>query len=552
MKRYFICGVFCLAALVMVARVRAGDNDGQADLDKATEKKLSAETLEDLSSVLDLCEKAMKSGLNANNSKFAGDLYTSTLLQRATVYFQNIFGDRKNGETNSEWQQLRELAMADLDKVVTRDPKQGAAQLMIAKLQTLPGGDRLKALKAADQAVEQLKGDDDKEAAALMLRGTVETDPDKQLADLSASLKLAPKDPEALRARAIFYFKAKKYKEAVADLDANIAEEPNNAAVYELRGEALFMLKQNSDAMHSFEKAIELQPRSPFPYIDRARVRAELKDTTGALEDLQTALSMRPDDVAVLLTRARVYQQMGEAGKAKDDVERAMKQDAETFVLQELLARRGLQALIGSEARDYTDVISDLEDLTKVAPKNAQLLYQIGVFYTMSKKSDKAIEKFTASLEADDSNEQVLRSRGDAYLNIGKHTEAVKDYERAVKLKPDDSGLLNNFAWVLATSPDEKVRDGKRAIELGTKSCELTDYKAAHILSTLAAAYAETGDFENARKWSEKAVELGDDEVKDELKKELDTYKQNKPFRELLIEGERADGKPAVKPEEKK
>jgi tetratricopeptide (TPR) repeat protein len=552
MKRYLICGVACFAALVMVARVRAGDNDGQADLDKATEKKLSAESLEDLSSVLDLCEKAMKAGLNPNNSKFANDLYTSTLLQRATIYFQNIFGDGKTRAGNSEWQPLRDLAMADLDKIVARDPKQGTAQLMIAKLQTLPGGDKLKALKAADAAVEQLKGDDEKEAAALMLRGAVETNPEKQLADLTASLKLAPKDPEALRARAIYYFKQKKYKEAVADLDANLVEEPKNAAVYELRGEALFMLKQNAEAMHSFEKAIELQPRSPLPYMDRARVRAETNDTNGALEDLQTALSMQPDNPMVLLARARIYQKMGENAKAKDDVDRAMKQDNEAFFLQELVMKRGLQALIGSDARDYSDVISDLEELTKVAPKNAHLLFQLGEFYSVSKKSEKAIEKFTASLAVDDSDEQVLRARGDAYLNIGKHGEAVKDYEKALKLKPDDSGLLNNFAWVLSTSPDDKVRDGKRAIELGKKSCEVTDYKAAHILSTLAAAYAEAGDFDNARKWSEKAVELGDDEVKEELKKELDSYKQNKPFRELLIEGERADSKSAAKPEEKK
>ena len=48
---------------------------------------------------------------------------------------------------------------------------------------------------------------------------------------------------------------------------------------------------------------------------------------------------------------------------------------------------------------------------------------------------------------------------------------------------------------MLATSPDAKLRNGRRAIELATRACELTKYKAAYILSTLAAAYAETGDF---------------------------------------------------------
>jgi hypothetical protein len=95
---------------------------------------------------------------------------------------------------------------------------------------------------------------------------------------------------------------------------------------------------------------------------------------------------------------------------------------------------------------------------------------------------------------------------------------------------------LNNLAWVLATSPVDQLRDGKRAIELATKACKLTDYKKPHILSTLAAAYAETGDFETAKKWSQKAVELGEGEEKEALEKELESYRAGKPVRELMNE----------------
>ena len=108
-----------------------------------------------------------------------------------------------------------------------------------------------------------------------------------------------------------------------------------------------------------------------------------------------------------------------------------------------------------------------------------------------------------------------LRAQGDALLNVGKHAEAIAVYEKAYALEPKDAGLLNNFAWVLATSPEAKLRDGDKALELATQACELTDYKLPHILSTLAAAYAETGDFENARKWIDKALEIGDQEHDD-------------------------------------
>jgi len=120
-----------------------------------------------------------------------------------------------------------------------------------------------------------------------------------------------------------------------------------------------------------------------------------------------------------------------------------------------------------------------------------------------------------------------------------------------------DSGLLNNLAWVLATSTDDEVRDGERAIELATTAAELTDFKKAFILSTLASGYAEVGEFDKAKEWSRKALEANraeleafknDETIEDEadreamtkiqddqfesLKKELASYEMEKPWRE--------------------
>jgi tetratricopeptide (TPR) repeat protein len=99
-------------------------------------------------------------------------------------------------------------------------------------------------------------------------------------------------------------------------------------------------------------------------------------------------------------------------------------------------------------------------------------------------------------------------------LNYGKQAEAIADYEAVLKIQPEHSGVLNNLAWTLATSPDDKLRDGERAVKLATTACEETEFKQAHILSTLAAAYAEIGDFESAVQWATKAVEAAPEGIK--------------------------------------
>ena len=144
-------------------------------------------------------------------------------------------------------------------------------------------------------------------------------------------------------------------------------------------------------------------------------------------------------------------------------------------------------------------------------------MMQLAMFYNAEKWPRKAIEIYGQILADDPQNGMALHGRADALLAVGKHASAVADYEKALELLPDDAGLLNNFAWVLATSLDDQIRDGRRALELASEACRLTDYKMAHILSTLASAHAEVGDFEAAVKWSSKAVELGDESQKEQL-----------------------------------
>jgi Flp pilus assembly protein TadD len=83
-----------------------------------------------------------------------------------------------------------------------------------------------------------------------------------------------------------------------------------------------------------------------------------------------------------------------------------------------------------------------------------------------------------------------------------------------------------------ATCPDDAFRDGAQAVKNATKACELTDWKIYEDLGTLAAAYAEAGDYGEAAKWDEKALELAPAGEKDDYRSRLALCKANKPYRQ--------------------
>lgn len=527
---------------VVAAAPAIAENEGQAELDKATQLKVTAESLEDLNEVVDHAESAIEKGLDADNKKFAEQLLISSLVQRGQLFAAAVFNvPAQDPQPGLRAMQFRQFALSDLERALSLDNKLVDAQLLIGKLQSLPLGDPSAARKALTKVADSQDATPDQKAEAYALRSTVQKEEKDELADLNKAVELLPDKPEYLRLRAQHYFQHEKLNEALADADKALKMESDHAPTHELRGVILLGLNKYDEALKSFDRAGELAPESTSLYQHRGDLYRQKGDLNKALEQLTKALELSPNSIATLLVRASVYYELKQPEKALSDIDAAIK-------LQPTLAQPHMMKAEVLAATNHLDqAIVHLEKLLQAAPTNELLLNRLGTFYLMANKPRKAIETASKILEKDPSNYSALRFRGDAYLNIGKHTEAIADFNKALAQKEDDDSLLNNFAWVLCTSPDDKLRDGARALKLATKAAEATGYDTPHILSTLAAAYAETGDYENAVKWSQKSVELAqksvdsakpeDDKTKleadrDQLKKELESYHAKKPTRE--------------------
>jgi Flp pilus assembly protein TadD len=123
-----------------------------------------------------------------------------------------------------------------------------------------------------------------------------------------------------------------------------------------------------------------------------------------------------------------------------------------------------------------------------------------------------------------------------ALAQQGRIEEAVAAYRESLRLKLDQVPACNNLAWILATNPDVQLRDGVEAVRLAEHACQLTDYKQPMLVGTLAAAYAETGRFDEAVRMADTAIALANASGQTEIVRkngELKTlYESGRAYRE--------------------
>ena len=102
---------------------------------------------------------------------------------------------------------------------------------------------------------------------------------------------------------------------------------------------------------------------------------------------------------------------------------------------------------------------------------------------------------------------------------------------------------LNSLAWLRATCPEARVRNGKEAVEFATKACELSQWKNGSNIDTLAAAYAEAGDFDQAVKYQREVIQMSRSWTNDsKIKQRLALYEQHKAYREEATSTRKANG----------
>jgi tetratricopeptide (TPR) repeat protein len=278
-------------------------------------------------------------------------------------------------------------------------------------------------------------------------------------------------------------------------------------------------------ALGKAERANRLDPNDPHILI----ILGLAQYRVGAYQDVPTTLKecedWRPGPFVI---KAMALHQLGRTTEAREALNQAhvLLEDWEFgayFTVRPFVIEA--EKLLAGEGTKLYSVWESIEESR--LKEAAQMIGEL--------RSSKDAEATTRIEGAIKSLRKAYYNRAQNMIIDGRFDEAISDYEAAVRVDPGYALAFNALAWLRATCPTAELRDGAEAIESATKANELTNWKKADYVTTLAAAYAEAGDFDAAVKWQKNAIDLlteKQEHLRADFEERLKLYQSGKPYRE--------------------
>jgi tetratricopeptide (TPR) repeat protein len=173
----------------------------------------------------------------------------------------------------------------------------------------------------------------------------------------------------------------------------------------------------------------------------------------------------------------------------------------------------------------------------KLDPEDPRSRFDLGNVLFDRGMREEAIEQFEKSLEVSPGSLDARLMLGKVLAAEGKFGLAAVQYQRAMADNPNDLRAINDMAWLLSVCPSDEVRDGAKALEMAKRACAVTRFQDPVLMCTLAAAYAEVGEFSTAVATATKSLDLV--EPRDEMLIQrihacLEHYRNGKAYRSRL------------------
>jgi tetratricopeptide (TPR) repeat protein len=183
--------------------------------------------------------------------------------------------------------------------------------------------------------------------------------------------------------------------------------------------------------------------------------------------------------------------------------------------------------------------IANLQAAIDLRPENGPAHDNLAKALLRKGQVAEAMVHYRKFLEIEPENVEARNTLGTALIQQGHVSEAIAQWQQALAIQPNNGNAASNLAWVLATCPEDSIRNGPRAVELAEKAMRLSGGKIPMVFRVLAAAYAENGEFSEAIKTAQRGAELatreGNPALASELTSNIALYQSERPLRDPSI-----------------
>ena len=329
---------------------------------------------------------------------------------------------------------------------------------------------------------------------------------------------------------------AGKTDAAIAEFRKAVAAKPRYPEAQNNLAIALASIGHPAEAMEHYKLAIEANPVYAEAYSNLGRVLAEQHRIPEAIGQYEHALKINPDyseahnNLGFALTAAgkldeaieqynlaiasdpkyaHAYNNLGLALAMQGKIDDAIGNFTKAVEIDQAYA--SAEGNLGKallEKNDFDGAIGHLKKALELGPETAEVETNLGLGLAEKGQVDDAIPHFQRALEISPTYADAHSYLGTARMMKGEKTEALAQWRLALKADTDNVKVLNDLAWLMSTAADPALRNGKEAVVLAQHAVELNRGQEPMLLGTLAAAYAEAGDFDKAVETEQRAEAL--------------------------------------------
>lgn len=326
------------------------------------------------------------------------------------------------------------------------------------------------------------------------------------------------------------YNRQGEYEEAVVEYTQALEKHPGNLKLLMARANVEIKSYDSAPAIEDLDEVLRIDPKYAEALTARATLYSRSNNYDRALADAGRVIALSPEDPDAYRKRAEIARSAKLYDAEIADLTEAIKLQKRPDAL--LFEARGWAYL---KKHDCDPAVGDLNRAAQIDPADNSILVELGEALECRSDFEQAEAKWTEVLKRDPEDDHALLARGKMYAKRGQYSLAKADLGAAANGDDEESHAENALAWLLSTCPDKATRDGRRALDLAGRAASYSAWKDPEILDTLAAAYAELGNFPEAIAWEQRAIDFGKSlaaEALSQFRERLMLYQKGQPYRE--------------------